>query len=33
MNLSKLLGHADVNITYKINVHFYGDSFEEMYSV
>lgn len=30
--LSKLLGHADVNITYNIYVHLYGDGFEEMYS-
>ena len=29
--LSKLLGHADVNITYNIYVHLYGDGFEEMY--
>lgn len=30
--LSRLLGHADVNITYNIYVHLYGDGFEEMYS-
>ena len=30
--LSKLLGHADVNITYNIYVHLYGDGFDEMYS-
>jgi len=30
--LSKLLGHADVNITYNIYVHLYGDGFEELYS-
>ena len=29
--LSRLLGHADVNITYNIYVHLYGDGFEEMY--
>ena len=29
--LSKLLGHADVNITYNIYVNLYGDGFEEMY--
>ena len=29
--LSKLLGHADVNITYNIYVNLYGDAFEEMY--
>ena len=29
--LSKLLGHADVNITYNIYVHLYGDGFDEMY--
>ena len=28
--LSKLLGHADVNITYNIYIHLYGDGFEEM---
>ena len=26
------LGHADVNITYNIYVHLYGDGFDEMYS-
>ena len=30
--LSRLLGHADVNITYNIYVHIYGDGFDEMYS-
>ena len=30
--LSRLLGHADVNITYNIYVHLYGDGFEEMYA-
>ena len=30
--LSKLLGHADVNITYNVYVHLYGDGFEELYS-
>ena len=30
--LSKLLGRADVNITYNIYVHLYGDGFEEMYA-
>lgn len=29
--LSRLLGHADTNITYNIYVHLYGDGFEEMY--
>lgn len=29
--LSKVLGHADVNITYNIYVHLYGDGFEKMY--
>ena len=29
--LSRLLGHADVNITYNIYVHLYGDGFDEMY--
>ena len=29
--LSKLLGHADVNITYNIYIHLYGDGFDEMY--
>ena len=29
--LSRLLGHADVNITYNIYVHLYEDGFEEMY--
>ena len=28
--LSRLLGHADVNITYNIYVHLYGDGFDEM---
>lgn len=30
--LSRLLGHADVNITYNIYVHLYGDGFDELYS-
>ena len=30
--LSRLLGYADVNITYNIYVHLYGDGFDEMYS-
>ena len=30
--LSRLLGHADVNITYNIYVHLYGDGFDEMYA-
>ena len=30
--LSKLLGHADVNITYNIYIHLYGDGFEELKS-
>ena len=30
--LSKLLGHADVNITYNIYVSLYGDGFDEMYA-
>ena len=29
--LSKLLGHADVNITYNVYVHLFGDGFDEMY--
>ena len=29
--LSRLLGHADTNITYNIYVHLYGDGFDEMY--
>ena len=28
--LSKLLGHADVIITYNIYVHLYGEGFEEL---
>ena len=31
--LSKLLGHADVSITYNIYIHLYGDDLEEMRSV
>jgi len=31
--LSKLLGHADVAITYNIYIHLYGDSLEEMRKV
>ena len=30
--LSRLLGHADVNITYNLYIHLYGDGFDEMYS-
>ena len=30
--LSRLLGHADVNITYNIYIHLYGDGFEELKS-
>lgn len=30
--LSKILGHADVNITYNVYVHLYGDGFDEMYA-
>ncbi len=30
--LSRLLGHADVNITYNLYIHLYGDGFEEMYA-
>ena len=30
--LSRLMGHADVDITYNIYVHLYGDGFDEMYS-
>ena len=29
--LSRLLGHADVNITYNLYSHLYGDGFDEMY--
>ena len=31
--LSKLLGHADVSITYNIYIHLYGDTLEEMRKV
>ena len=31
--LSKLLGHADVSITYNIYIHLYGDGLEEMRAV
>ena len=31
--LSKLLGHADVAITYNIYIHLYGDALEEMRKV
>ena len=31
--LSKLLGHADVNITYNTYIHLYGDALEEMRQV
>ena len=30
--LSRLLGHADVNITYNLYIHLYGDGFDEMYT-
>lgn len=30
--LSRLLGSADVNITYNLYIHLYGDGFDEMYS-
>lgn len=30
--LSRLLGHADVNVTYNIYIHLYGDGFDEIYS-
>lgn len=30
--LSKILGHADVNITYNIYVNLHGDGFDEMYN-
>ena len=29
--LSRLLGHADVNFTYNLYIHLYGDGFDEMY--
>lgn len=29
--LSRLLGHADVNITYNLYIHLYGDGFDEMH--
>lgn len=29
--LSRLLGHADVNITYNVYIHLFGDGLEEMY--
>lgn len=28
--LSKLLGHTDVNITYNLYIHLYGDGFDEL---
>ena len=28
---SVFLGHADVNITYNLYIHLYGDGFDEMY--
>jgi hypothetical protein len=31
--MSKLLGHADVSITYNIYIHLYGDDLEEMRGV
>ena len=30
--LSRLLGHADVNITYNLYIHLYGDGFDDMFS-
>ena len=30
--LSRLLEHADVNITYNLYIHLYGDGFDEMYT-
>ena len=30
--LSRLLGHADENITYNLYIHLYGDGFDELYS-
>ena len=30
--LSRLLGHADVNITYNIYIHLYSDGFDEMHA-
>ena len=30
--LSRLLGHADVNITYNLYIHLYGDGFDELYA-
>ena len=30
--LSRLLGHADENITYNLYIHLYGDGFDEMFS-
>lgn len=31
--LSKLLGHADVTVTYNVYIHLFGDALEEMRSV
>ena len=31
--LSKLLGHADVSITYNTYIHLFGDALEEMRNV
>ena len=31
--MSKLLGHADVTVTYNIYIHLFGDALEEMRSV
>lgn len=31
--LSKLLGHADVNVTYNVYIHLFGDDLEDMRSV
>ena len=28
---ASVLGHADVNITYNLYIHLYGDGFDEMY--
>ena len=30
--LSRLLGHADVNITYNLYIHLYGDGFDGLYA-
>ena len=31
--LPKLLGHADVTVTYNVYIHLFGDALEEMRSV